>query len=190
VTYYQIIENNSEHRFHVAAFRDQWVAIFGFSAAALKCSPRDRWIGWSFRHQHDRLKWLTNNSRFLILPDWHLPNLASRILSLCEKRIADGWQARFGHPVLLLETFVDPQRFYGTIFTGPPNSRRAQGRRHRLPTVLAIAAAVLCGRQRTNEIKTVIPLLESIPIHGKTITTDALLPQRRIADYIVAREAH
>jgi hypothetical protein len=59
---------------------------------------------------------VTNNSRFLILPDCHFPNLASRILSLCQKRLPTDWQAFFGHPVLLIETFVDPQRFCGTIY--------------------------------------------------------------------------
>jgi hypothetical protein len=210
----------SETLWYVATFDDQWIALLSFSAPALKCSPRDRWIGWDFRHQYDRLKLLTNNSRFLILPDWHFPNLASRILSLCQKRLPVDWQAVFGHPIVLLETFVDPQRFQGTIykatnwiyvgktkgfhrtrggysatadspkmvfvkpllknvqallsrpvlepaystggpkimlsaqhmkslpdfFTDIPDPRRAQGRRHRLPTVLAIAtAATLCG---------------------------------------------
>jgi len=106
----------SETLWYVAAFADQWIALVSFSAAALKCSARDRWIGWDFRHQYDRLKLLTNNSRFLILPDWHFPNLASRILSLCQKRLPADWQAIFGHPVLLLETFVDPRRFRGTIY--------------------------------------------------------------------------
>jgi hypothetical protein len=106
----------SETLRYVVTFSDQWIALSSFSAAALKCSPRDRWIGWDFRHQYDRLKLLTNNSRFLILPDWHVPNLASRILSLCQKRLPADWQAVFGHPVVLLETFVDPQRFRGTIY--------------------------------------------------------------------------
>jgi hypothetical protein len=106
----------SETIWYVATFGDQWVALLSFSAAALKCSPRDQWIGWDFRHQYDRLKLLTNNSRFLILPDWHFPNLASRVLSLCQKRLPSDWQAIFGHPVVLLETFVDPQRFRGTIY--------------------------------------------------------------------------
>ncbi len=106
----------SETLWYVTTFGDQWVALLSFSAAALKCSARDRWIGWNFRHQYDRLKLLTNNSRFLILPDWHFPNLASRILSLCQKRLPADWQAVFGHPVVLLETFVDPQRFRGTIY--------------------------------------------------------------------------
>ena len=106
----------SETLWYVATLSDQWLALLCFSAAALKCSVRDRWIGWDFRHQYDRLKLLTNNSRFLILPDWHLPNLASRILSLCQKRLCADWQQAFGHRLLLLETFVDPQRFAGTIY--------------------------------------------------------------------------
>ena len=106
----------SETLWYVATFDDQWVALLSFSAAALKCSVRDRWIGWNFHHQYDRLKLVTNNSRFLILPDWHFPNLASRILSLCQKRLQADWQVVFGHPILLIETFVDPQRFRGTIY--------------------------------------------------------------------------
>jgi len=106
----------SETLWYVATSSAQWIALLSFSAPALKCSSRDRWIGWNFRHQYDRLKLLTNNSRFLILPDWHVPNLASRILSLCQKRLPADWQTTFGHPVVLLETFVDPQRFQGTIY--------------------------------------------------------------------------
>ena len=106
----------SETLWYVATFADQWIALLSFSAAALKCSARDRWIGWDFRHQYDRLKLVTNNSRFVILPDWHFSNLASRILSLCHKKLPADWQATFGHPIALLETFVDPQRFQGTIY--------------------------------------------------------------------------
>ena len=202
---------------YVAIDGDEWVALIGFSAAAWKCGVRDNWIGWSFRHQYDRLKLVVNNSRYCILR--HIPNLGSRILALCEWRISDDWQAKFGHPILLLETFVDPGRFRGTVykaanwicvgeskgyrrvtkgyvpkqspkmvfvkplkkdtqallsqaapdpryhvggaklmvsadtmqslprfFASIPDPRRTQGRRHRLPTVLAIAAAAtLCG---------------------------------------------
>ena len=106
----------SETLWYIATFADQWIALLSFSAAALKCSARDRWIGWDFRHQYDRLKLVTNNSRFVILPDWHFSNLASRILSLCHKKLPADWQATFGHPIALLETFVDPQRFQGTIY--------------------------------------------------------------------------
>ena len=102
---------------YVATYDEQWVALLSFSAAAWKCAVRDRWIGWDFHHQYDydRLKLIANNSRFLILPDWHLPNLGSKILSLCHRRLATDWQERFGHRLVLLETFVDP-RFQGTVY--------------------------------------------------------------------------
>jgi hypothetical protein len=101
---------------YVATWKGQWVALLSFSAAAWKCAARDRWIGWDFRHQYDRLHLIANNSRFLILPAWHRPNLASRVLSLCERRLARDWPQRFGHPLLLLETFVDPRYFRGTLY--------------------------------------------------------------------------
>jgi hypothetical protein len=105
-----------ETLWYVATWRDEWIALLSFSAAAWKCAARDRWIGWDFRHQYDRLKLVSDNSRFLILPDWHLPNVASRTLSLCQKRLCRDWQEMFAHPVVLLETFVDPQRFRGTVY--------------------------------------------------------------------------
>lgn len=105
-----------ETLWYIALWRDQWVALLSFSAAAWKCASRDRWIGWDLRHQYDRLKLVVNNSRFLILPDWHIPNLGSRVLSLCQKRLPTDWQEIFGHPAVLLETFVDPQHFRGTVY--------------------------------------------------------------------------
>jgi hypothetical protein len=105
-----------ETLWYVASYHGAWVALLSFSAAAWKCAVRDRWIGWDFRHRYDRLKLVANNSRFLILPDWHRPNLGSKVLSLCERRLAGDWQARFGHPLVLLETFVDPTRFRGTVY--------------------------------------------------------------------------
>ncbi len=65
---------------------------------------------------YDRLHLIANNSRFLILPAWHVANLASRVLALCERRVSGDWQARFGYPLWLLETFVDPRRFHGTSY--------------------------------------------------------------------------
>ena len=101
---------------YVATFRGEWLALLIISAAAWKCAARDKWVGWSYRYQYDRLHLVGNNSRFLILPKHHFPNLASRILSLCERRIPQDWEKQFGYPLLLLETFVDPRYFHGTIY--------------------------------------------------------------------------
>lgn len=101
---------------YAALYDGVWVAVLSFSASSLKCGARDQWIGWGARLQFGRLKLIANNSRFLILPDWHRPNLGSKVLALCEQRLARDWLARFGHPLLLLETFVDPERFHGTVY--------------------------------------------------------------------------
>lgn len=101
---------------YIATDQKEWHALLVFSAAALKCGARDQWIGWDYRHQYDRLNLLANNSRFLILPNSHHKNLASKILSLCHKRIQQDWIDRFGFPLLLIETFVDPTRFDGTVY--------------------------------------------------------------------------
>jgi len=101
---------------YVATYQQQWVALISFSGASLKCAARDAWIGWQHRHQYGRLKLIANNSRFLILPDWHVPNLGSKVLALCEQRIQADWLLHFKQPLLLLETFVDPTRFRGSVY--------------------------------------------------------------------------
>ena len=84
----------------------------GGGAAMRRPGSLDR-IGLDLRPQYGRLSLIANNSRFLILPGWNQPNIGSRVLSLTERRAAGDWPTRFGHPLLLLETFVDPQRFHG-----------------------------------------------------------------------------
>src|SRR5207253_645864 len=105
-----------ETLWYVASWREQWLALLSFSGSALKCAPRDHWIGWSLRQHYGRLKLVVNNSRFLILPDGHVFNLGSRVLSLCERRLPGDWDKAFRHSVVLLETFVDPQRHRGTVY--------------------------------------------------------------------------
>jgi hypothetical protein len=100
---------------YVATCRGEWVALLCFSAAALKLAPRDQWIGWSYRQQYQRLRLLANNTRFCVLPGWNLKNVGSRVLALCEHRLSQDWTEAFGHPILLLETFVDESR-RGTLY--------------------------------------------------------------------------
>ena len=100
---------------YVAHHHGRWLALVVFSAPALKCGARDRWIGWDCGVQFSRLPLVTNNARFLLLPGGP-PNLGSRVLSLCTRRLVRDWPARFGHEVLLAETFVDPELFRGTVY--------------------------------------------------------------------------
>jgi len=101
---------------YVVSRAEKWVALLGWGSAALKCAPRDQWIGWDRALQFRRLQLIANNVRFLILPGCHEPNLASRLLALNLKRLSQDWQHYFGHPVLLAETFVDGSRFRGTCY--------------------------------------------------------------------------
>ena len=105
-----------EALYYVASRGADWIALLGWGSAALKCAPRDQWIGWEPALQWRRLQLIANNVRFLILPDCHEPNLASRLLALNLKRLSQDWQRYFGHPVLLAETFVDAARFRGTCY--------------------------------------------------------------------------
>jgi hypothetical protein len=92
------------------------VACLLFGAAAWKAAPRDRFIGWSDEVRAKRVNWVTNNTRFLILPWVRVPHLASHILAMAMRRLIVDWQAKYGHPVCLVETFVDRSRFKGTCY--------------------------------------------------------------------------
>jgi hypothetical protein len=95
----------------------EWLALLLFSAAAKHLKHREQWIGWTSVQCDRRLSLVANNSRFLVLPEKSAPNLASRVLRLALDRLGADWQARYGHPVLVVETFVDPAQFCGTVYT-------------------------------------------------------------------------
>jgi len=97
--------------------RGHWLALLLFSAGANHLKHRDKWIGWTRAQRDRRLSLVVNNSRFLILPPGAVPNLGSRALRLAFDRLSADWQARYGHPGLVAETFVDPEQFNGTVYT-------------------------------------------------------------------------
>jgi hypothetical protein len=105
-----------EALFYVAQQGQKWLALLGWGSAALKCAPRDQWIGWLPAFKWPRLRLIANNARFLILPGCHQANLASHILALNLKRLSQDWQHFHGHPIYLAETFVDTSRFRGTCY--------------------------------------------------------------------------
>ncbi len=87
-----------------------------FGSAAWQCQPRDAFIGWSPEQRRAGLARLTNNTRFLILPWVRVPQLASQVLSGVTRRLSRDWQAKYGHPIELVETFVERERFGGTCY--------------------------------------------------------------------------
>jgi hypothetical protein len=94
-----------------------WLALLVFAAAAKHLKHRDRWIGWTDSQRERRLSLVVNNLRFLLLPEQSFPNLGTRALRLVLARLSSDWQARYGHPVVVVETFVDPEQFCGTVYT-------------------------------------------------------------------------
>jgi len=94
----------------------EWAALVGFGAAALACKPRDAFLGWSDDQHFRRLRFVTNNQRFCVLPQGQRKNLASRVLSLTLARLSGDFVSRWRHPVLVVETFVDPSRHAGTCY--------------------------------------------------------------------------
>ena len=91
--------------------------VLVFCAAARRLRPRDAWIGWSEEQRRRRLPLVAGNPRFLLLPHKSVPNLASKTLALVLARLSADWEARYGHPVLVGERFVDPAQFCGTLYT-------------------------------------------------------------------------
>jgi hypothetical protein len=92
------------------------LACLLFGSASWSCRDRDNYIGWGTRERARGLRFLTNNSRYLILPWVSSLHLASHVLSLISRRIADDWQIKYGHPVHCLETYVETGRFKGTCY--------------------------------------------------------------------------
>lgn len=103
---------------YIAEKQGKPVALMSFSACAYRLADRDRWIGWTPEQATQRRHFVVQNSRFLILPHEgeRRKNLASQTLAWCARRLSADWQERFGHPVLLLETFIDPAYHRGTSY--------------------------------------------------------------------------
>jgi hypothetical protein len=92
------------------------LALFGFGAAAWMTTPRDKFIGWNPSQRQNNLHLVVNNARFLILPWVHSTHLASRLLGMVSRQIADDWQNRYSYRPVMLETFVEIPRFKGTAY--------------------------------------------------------------------------
>jgi hypothetical protein len=92
------------------------LAALLFGAAAWKCAAREGWIGWSELQRQKQLPLVANNARFLVAPWVSVPSLASHALGLVTRRVSADWQAKYGHGIELLESFVEGQRFRATCY--------------------------------------------------------------------------
>ena len=123
--------------------RGRELAVMVFGAAAWKLATRDQFIGWSPTQRADQLGRIANQQRFLILPWVRVPHLASHLLAQATRRLSQDWQRRYGHPVWLVECFVDSQRFAATaykaagwIHLGETTGRTRQDRHHQIQVAI------------------------------------------------------
>lgn len=101
---------------YVALHNGYPVAYLGWSSAVQKLTDREEWIGWSVVQMRQRSNLVAQNARFLILPGCEVPNLASKVLSLNLKVLSADWERAYGHPIWLVETFVEEGRNKGTCY--------------------------------------------------------------------------
>jgi hypothetical protein len=101
---------------YVAIYKGRWLALATWSGAAFHIKDRDEFIGWDAELCRRRRPLLANNSRLLVLPECHSPNLISRFMKLMLGRLSQDWLERWGHPLALVESFVDPQFYQGTAY--------------------------------------------------------------------------
>lgn len=108
------VGENLQYLVHDRSGRPLACVLFG--AAAWLCRARDQYIGWDAASRQRGLSYITNNTRFLIVPWARVPHLASHILGRIARRLSRDWMGKYGHPIYLLETFVDASRFRGTCY--------------------------------------------------------------------------
>jgi hypothetical protein len=101
---------------YAVVWQGQWLAVAAWSAAALHLKARDAFIGWTEAQRRARLPLVVNNSRLYLLPEGHYPNLVSRFMKLMLGRLSADWQSVWQHPVVLAESFVDPNLYRGTAY--------------------------------------------------------------------------
>jgi hypothetical protein len=103
-----------EHVKYLVTALERPVACLALCSAPRHLGPRDRFIGWSQQARRANIHLLAYNTRFLVLPWVRVEHLASHLLGRMSRRVSSDWQRLYGHPVLYLESFVEPGRHAGT----------------------------------------------------------------------------
>ena len=116
---YHYLGHKRPFGFRLRYFVRSEVGVLGcvlLAGAAKSIGVRDRWIGWTDEQRLKNLPWVVNNMRFLILPWVRVRHLASHVLALVARHMGDDYYQRWGFRPVLMETFVDPERFQGTCY--------------------------------------------------------------------------
>ena len=165
-------------RYLIFSERFGWLGGLSFSASAWRIRCRDEFIGWSEDARRSTLQLVVSNSRFLILPKVEVPGLASHVLGRCCKRLADDWQERYSYRPVLLETFIDRDRFSGTCYRAANwqylGVTTGRGRQGGGTTTKGVYLYPLCEDWK--------PLLCTLP--DGTFSTRPQQPQREPADWM------
>ncbi len=106
----------AQMRYLVTDREDHPIALFGFSTAAWRLAPRDRWIGWTDQQREQNLPRVIDNPRFLILPWVCVPNLGSHLLAIMKRRVPFDWYQRYHVTPVLIETFVQIPTYTGSVY--------------------------------------------------------------------------
>lgn len=136
---FRVVGENLKYLVQDRQGRDLACLLFG--AAAWRAAARDKFLGWSEGQKSHGLPLVANNTRFLVLPWVQVRGLSSHLLSRVARRLSGDWQRKYGHPIYLLESFVDTTRFRGTCYraanwqcVGQTRGRGRQGRDHQRAT--------------------------------------------------------
>jgi predicted transposase YbfD/YdcC len=105
-----------EHLRYAFIYKGRWLAVATWSAAAFHIKDRDAFIGWSPEQCRRRRGLVANNSRLLVMPEVQLPNLISRFMKVMLAELSQDWEKQWGHPIVLVESFVDPRFYQGTAY--------------------------------------------------------------------------
>ena len=105
-----------EHLKYLCYAQGQPIACLAWSSSPRHLGARDRFIGWRAEKRRTNIQGLAYNTRFLILPWVKVPHLASHLLVRTARQISSDWQRLYHHPIYLLETFIDPERFPGACY--------------------------------------------------------------------------
>jgi len=135
----RVVGENLQYLVQDRQGRDLACLLFG--AAEWRAAARDKFLGWDESQKAVGLSRVANNTRFLVLPWVKVRGLASHVLSRVARRLSEDWQLKYGHPIHLLESFVDVTRFRGTCYraanwqcVGQTRGRGRQGRDHQRMT--------------------------------------------------------